>query len=179
MSLLAATLIPGVILILIGLPLVAANAGMIAALKSFPRSTTATWLFFGTGSAWFLYNIWNLSPADFGEYHLWLFIAFAFIAALAFRCVPDFLAVRGLAILMLLAAMPLLMASYMNFDHPQIFFQKGLVYVGIVLALWLGAQPWRMRDFLEWLFARPERTRWVGGVLGAYGILLTALAFTY
>jgi len=179
MSLLVATLIPGVILLLVGLPLLAANAGMIAALKSMPRSQTATWLFFGTGSAWFLYNIWHLSPADFGDYHLPLFVVFAFIAALAFRCVPDFLAVRGLAILMLLAAMPLLMAGYMNFDHPQVYFQKALVYVGIVLAIWLGAQPWRMRDFLQWLFARTERTRLVGGVLAAYGILLTVVAFTY
>jgi hypothetical protein len=179
MTLLVATLIPGVFLLLIGLPLLAANAGVIAALKSFPRSATATWLCFGTGSAWFLYNIWTLSPADFGDYHLPLFIAFAFIAALAFRCVPDFLAVRGLAILMLLAAMPLLMAGYMKFDHPQIYLQKGVIFVGIVLAIWLGAQPWRMRDFLQWLFARTERTRTVGGLLAAYGVLLAVVAFTY
>jgi len=179
MSLLAATLIPGVLLILLGLPLLAANAGLIAALKSFPRSQTAAAVFFGAGSAWFLYNIWNLSPADFGEYHLPLFIAFAFIAAMAFRSVPDFLAVRGVAILVLLAAMPLLMAGYMNFDHRQIYFQKGLLYVGIALAIWVGAQPWRARDFLEWLFARESRTRWVGGLLTAYGLLLAAIAFTY
>ena len=98
---------------------------------------------------------------------------------MAFRSVPDFLAVRGVAILVLLAAMPLLMAGYMNFDHRQIYFQKGLLYVGIALAIWVGAQPWRARDFLEWLFARESRTRWVGGLLTAYGLLLAAIAFTY
>jgi hypothetical protein len=36
-----------------------------------------------------------------------------------------------------------------------------------------------LRDFLEWLFARPARTRRIGGVLAAYGLLLAVLAFTY
>jgi hypothetical protein len=174
-----AILLPGLLLVAIGLPLALVRAGFVTALKGFPRSPTAANVLFGAGSIGFLYNVWHLSPADFGDYRVPLFIAFAAIAVIAFRCVPDFLAVRGLCILVLLAASPLLMAGYMNYDHPLIYFQKAFVYLCIVFAIWLGAQPWRMRDFLEWLFARPERTRAVGGALAAYGLLLIVVAFTY
>lgn len=179
MPLTIAILIPGLLLVAAGLPLAILHAGFIAALRVFPRSTSAANVLFGAGSLGFLYNVWHLSPADFGDYRVILFIVFATIAVMAFKCVPDFLAVRGVCILVLLAAAPLLAAGYMNYDHPLIYFQKAFVYVCIVFAIWLGAQPWRMRDFLEWLLARRERTRAVGGALAAYGFLLTAVAFTY
>lgn len=67
----------------------------------------------------FVYGIWHLSPADFGEYRKILFVAFAAIAALSFWCVPDFLAVRGGCVLVLMGAMPLLDAAYMEYDKPQ------------------------------------------------------------
>lgn len=179
MSLLIATLIPGLLLLALGVPLLLNHSGYVAMLKSFPRSTAGAYLFFGTGAAWFLYAIWHLSPADFGDYKLYLFIGFLLVAVFAFKCVPDFLAVRGLATLILMGAMPLLEAGYMNFQHPQIVLYKIAVYLGISAAIWLGAQPWRLRDFFTWLFAQPARARGVGGTLAGYGLLLSIVAFTY
>ena len=117
MSLTAATLIPGLLLILLGVPLLLNHSGYAAILKAFPRSTTAAFLFFGVGAAWFLHAIWNLSPADFGEYRTYLFIGFLLVAILSFKCVPDFLAVRGLATIVLMGAMPLLQAAYMEYGQ--------------------------------------------------------------
>ena len=183
MSIPAATLIPGIILLVLGIPLLLRSSSAIASLRAFPRSKSCTYLLFGGGSAWFLYQVWNLSEADFGDYHVLLFLAFGLIAVLAFKCVPDFLAVRGLAVVILLGAMPLLMASYLKFDqpgvYPKIYFQKVAVFLAIIAALWLGAQPWRLRDFLDWLFARESRTRWAGGLLATYGALLVAIALTF
>ena len=179
MSLTVATLIPGLLLLALGVPLLLNHAGWAAVLKSFPRSRAAAYVFFGAGAAWFLHAIWHLSPADFGEYRTYLFIGFAAVAVLSFKCVPDFLAVRGLATLILMGAMPLLDAGFMNFEHAQIFLYKVAIYVGIAAAIWLGAQPWRLRDFFAWLFARPSRTRGVGGALAGYGLLLAIIAFTY
>jgi hypothetical protein len=179
MTLQLATLVPGLILLVLGLPLLMNHAGWAAVLKAFPRSTTAAYLFFGVGAAWFLYAIWNLSPADFGNYRHWLFAGFLVIAVLSFKCVPDFLAVRGLATLLLMGAMPLLDAAYMQYDQPQRLLMVSAVYVGIAAAIWLGAQPWRLRDFFTWTFAQPGRTRGVGGILAGYGLLLTIVAFTY
>jgi hypothetical protein len=179
MSLTVATLIPGLLFLALGIPLLLNSSGYAAVLKSFPRSTAAAYLFFGVGAAWFLYAIWHLSPADFGEYRTYLFCGFLIVALLSFKCVPDFLAVRGLATIVLMGAMPLLDAGYMNFDHPQIVFYKIAVYLGIAGAIWLGAQPWRLRDFFGWLFAQPGRPRGVGGALTGYGLLLTIVAFSY
>jgi hypothetical protein len=179
MTLTLATLLPGLLLVALGLPLLLNHPVSVAALKSLPRSTSAAVVFFGTGSLWFLWNVWHLSKADFGEYRTLLTIGFAAVAALSFKCVPDFLAVRGLCAFVLLSASPLLGAGYMEYQHPQRLFMVTLVYVLIALAIWLGASPFRLRDFFEWLFARPGRTRAAGAALLGYGLLLTVVAFTY
>ena len=179
MSLTAATLLPGLLLLLLGLPLLLNHSGVTAILKAFPRSTTAAYVFFGIGAAWFLYAIWHLSPADFGEYRTYLFIGFLFVAILSFRCVPDFLAVRGLATVILMSSMPLLDAAYMQYDKPQRLLMVTAVYVALSAAIWLGAQPWRLRDFFNWLFSQPARARGFGGVLAVYGVILSIVAFTY
>lgn len=178
MSLTLATLIPGLLLLALGVPLLLNHSGFVAVLKAFPRSTRAAYVFFGAGAAWFLNTIWHLSPADFGDYRTLLFIAFAAIAVLSFKCVPDFLAVRGVCVLVLVGAWPLLMAAYLE-EPQQRLLMVSLVYVAIALAIWLGAQPWRMRDFNSWLFARPGRARAIGGALTGYGLLLALVAFTY
>ena len=179
MSLTLATLIPGLLLVALGLPLLMNHSGFTAVLRRFPRSTVAAYVLFGVGAAWFLYQIWHLSPADFGEYRTYLFFGFLIVAILSFKCVPDFLAVRGLATILLLGAMPLLEAAYMEYDKPQRLLMVTLVYVAIASAVWLGAQPWRMRDFLGWLLAQPGRVRGFGGALAGYGLLLSIVAFTY
>jgi hypothetical protein len=179
MSLASATLFPGLLLLVLGLPLLFPPEAIGPVFKAFPRSTKATVLCFGAGAIWFLFVIAHLSAADFGEYRNWLLVAFAVLAALAFKCVPDFLAVRGAAILVLLGAMPLLDAAYMHYDQPQRLAMVSVVYLGIVLALWLGAQPYRLRDFFDWLFGRPNRARILGGLMAAYGLLLCGLALSY
>ena len=178
MTLATAHLVPGLLLLAFGVPLALNLGAFRAALLAFPRSAAATYLFFGGAAAWFLHAIWHLSPADFGEYRHWLFGGFVIVAGLSFKCVPDFLAVRGVCGLVLMGAMPLLDAAYME-APPQRKLMVAAVYVGIALAIWLGAQPYRMRDFLGWLFARPGRARTVGAALAGYGLLLCGVAFTY
>lgn len=179
MSLTAATLVSSLLLLLLGVPLLLNHSGYVAILKAFPRSTRASYVLFGLGAAWFLHAIWHLSPADFGEYRTYLFVGFLFVAILSFKCVPDFLAVRGLATLVLMGAMPLLQSAYMQYDKPQRLFMVTFVYLALTGAIWLGAQPWRLRDFLNWLFAQPGRARGLGGALAVYGVILSIVAFTY
>jgi len=179
MSLTLATLIPGLLLLALGTLFLIGNSAITATFKALPRSRTAAYVFFGAGALWFLCNVWNLSNADFGQYHVALFFGFAAVAALSFRLVPDFLAVRGLCVLVLLGASPLLYAAYMEYDHPQRLFMVTAVYVAIALAIYLGASPFRLRDFFEWLYRAPARGRVLGGLLAAYGLLLVGVAFTY
>ena len=179
MSLLTAHLISGLVLLALGVPLLIGSKTAAASLKAMPRSPVATALFFGTAAVWFLYLVWHLSPADFGEYRIPLFIGFALIAVLSLKYAADFLAVRGLCALMILAAVPLLGSAYMKYDQPQRLLMVTVIYIGIALALWLAVQPYRVRDFLEWLFRTAGRSRLFGTVLAGCGLALVAIGFTF
>ncbi|RRJ96487.1 hypothetical protein Ga0100231_021835 [Opitutaceae bacterium TAV4] len=179
MSLLLATLLPGLALLALGGLFLTNNSLFTASLRRLPRSRRAAAVFFCLGAAWFLWNVWHLSPADFGEYRKPLTFAFAIIAVLSWLYVPEFLAVRGLSILVLLAASPLLHAAYQEYEHPARLFMVTLVFAGILLALWLGAQPYKLRDFIEWLYRTPGRSRALGAACIGYGALLSIIAFTY
>ncbi len=181
MSLFLATLLPGLFLALLGALLLWPNSLVGSTAKALPRSNRGAWLFFGAGTAWFLWRLSHLNESDliFFKTPGPVMIGFGVLAVLAFIYTPDFLAVRGLCVLVLLSASPLLEAAFMEYQHPQRLFMVTLVYVFIAFAIWLGASPFRLRDFFGWLFARPTRSRAFGGALAAYGLLLSVVAFTY
>ncbi len=179
MSLMQSTLLTGMILLFLGgilaLKPVVAESGA----KTFPRSKTAALLAFGGASAWFLLTyVANLGPADFGEYRNLLFAGFAVIAILSFFQVPDFLAVRGLAALLLLYATEVLGTAY-GMPQATRLFLVVVIYLSIIIALYLAAVPYRLRDFFCLLFDNPLRPRLCGGIIGAYGLLLLFVALTY
>ncbi|MGK0177049.1 MAG: hypothetical protein ACJAYS_001193 [Lentimonas sp.] len=146
--------------------------------KAFPRSQTAALLLLGTASAWFLYKIMHLGPADFGQYKNLLFLLFLITAVGSFFYVPDFLAVRGLAALALLMSGMLLDAAYMQAPQTRLFLVS-FVYLVIVFSLYLGASPHKLRDILDWLYKKELRPRIAGGALATYGVLLIGVALTY
>lgn len=149
----------------------------ISATRSMPLAVAL----FGGASVWFLYKILHLGEADFGNHKTLLFLGFSIVALGSFIWVRDFLAARGAAVLFLLFADTLLDAAYMQWEAPQRLLLVAGVYVGIVLALWVGASPYKMRDFLEWVYAegKSARARNLGIGLTAYGVLLSIVAFTY
>ena len=181
MSLFLATLLPGLFLVLLGALLLWNGPGVGSAARALPRSRRAAWVFFGAGAAWFLWRLSRLGESDliFFKSPAPVMLGFAVLAILAFIFTPDFLAVRGLCVLVLVGATPLLDAAYMEYDRPQRLFMVTPVFLALAAAIWLGAQPWRLRDFIEWLFRTTGRARLMGGALLAYGLLLAVVAFTY
>lgn len=171
--------------LLTGLALMAAGALLLwnvrtteRVAKAFPRSDAAAYLTMGLASIWFLYHVLQLGEADFGAYRFYLFLGFGAIAVFSFIYVKDFLAVRGLAILTLLAAWVILTPAYLQEPASRLFLVS-LVYLAIVAALYLGVSPFRLRDFFKWLFATDLRPRVFGGLLLGYGLLLNIVAFSY
>ncbi len=179
MSLLTATLLPGLLLLALGGLLLWNSPAVGATAKALPRSRRAAWLFMGSALLWFLWVLIHLGPADELLPKAVLLLAFGLIGILSFSQAPDFLAVRGLAILTLLGGWELRAAAYMEWAHPQRLFMVGFVYLAVVAALYLGGYPYRLRDFFGWLFAQPGRPRALGAVCAGYGALLSILAFTY
>jgi hypothetical protein len=181
MSLFLATLLPGLFLVLLGGLLLWNGPRIGSTARILPRSRTGAWLFFGVGAAWFLWRLSRLGESDLIFFKspqpvMW---GFGVLAVLAFIYTPDFLAVRGLCVLMLLAAEPLLYAAYMEFQHPQRLLMVTAVYIGLAAALYLAAAPFRLRDLFDWLFRVPARPRLIGAILLSYGLATSAAAFTY
>lgn len=185
MTLFSATLLTGLLVLALGVMVTLPNSAVVTSIKRFPRSRRMAYLLFSVGAVWFLYRIAHLSAADFGDFKKPLFIFFALVAIAAFKFVPDFLAVRGACILVLLGASHLLEPGYMVWEYGEltdlgrIYWYKIAVFIAVALAIYLGASPFRLRDFLEWLYRKPGRAQIFGGGLALYGLLITGAAFTY
>ncbi len=178
MTLFQATLFTGIALIAFGTHFLWHGIRSAKSVQAFPRSKIAAYILMGAASVWFLYKVLHLGPADFGQYKQWLFLIFLGTAVGSFYYVPDFLAVRGLAALILMTAGLLLNAAYMQEPQARLFLVS-FVYLAIVAALILGASPYKLRDFLSWLYRSEQRPRIFGGLFAAYGLLLLGVAFTY
>ena len=181
MSLFLATLLPGLFLVLLGVLLLKNDPGVGTTAKALPRSQRGAWLFFGMSAVWFMWRLSRVGESDliFFQQPWPVMVGFGALAVLAFIYTPDFLAVRGLCVLMLLVGEPLLRAAYMEWSHPLRLFMVGAVYLGLFAALYLAAAPYRLRDFFEWLFGTPNRPRVLGAVLLVYGLVTSVAAFTY
>lgn len=179
LSLFSATLLTGLYLILRGALFLVNPQGLEERVRAFPRSQLAAYVLCGIGGAWFLYKISQLGEADFGNFSQYLILFFGAILVGAFIWVRDFLAVRGAAILALLISNELLQAAFGYYEQPQRLFLVGLVYLWIVIAIYLGTVPFRMRDWIEWLYAKPLRLRVLALAQLVYGILLVGVAFSY
>ena len=173
------TLFTGCSLVALGVFFACSSAISEPILKGFPRSRIAAGVTMTIAAAWFLYrHIWHLSEADFGDHKMLIAVITVALLAMSFKFLPDFLAVRGAAILVLFYSREALDAAFMQEPESRLF-MVSIVYVGIVIALYLGAWPYRLRDLLNWLYVSDTRPRILGMSMMAYGMLLGALAFGY
>lgn len=179
MSLFLATLLTGLAFIAWGAPFLKGGPGVRKSAFALLRSEIAAVLLFGVAAGWFIWHVTQLGKADFGDYKNILLIIFGATAVGAFFYTPDFLAVRGLASLILLSASHLLGSAYMQYEIPQRLLLVVIVYVLIVVAMFLGTMPYLLRDFFEWLWEQPKRLKVFGGAFIGYGAVLVITSFTY
>ena len=179
MTLFTATLITALALLLSGGILLWNREQVSSIARGLPRSRRFTILIFGIGTVWFLWKIAHLGEADFGNYRTLLLIIFAAIALLSYFFVPDFLAIRGVCVVALLASGELLDAAFSLYDIPTRLFLVVFAYLMICVAIYLAVVPYRARDFLQWLFKTPGRPKLIGGLIAFYGLILSIAAFTY
>lgn len=179
MPLYTTALATALVLILAGAVLVW-NASPVAALaRAFPRSRRAAILTMGLGTAWALYHVAHLGESDFGNFRNAIFIAFVLLALASFKYVPDFLSVRGTCIVALLLANELLRSSWMQYNQPPFYLLNSFVFAVLIIpSFWLAVAPYRVRDLVQWLFARPNRPRVVGSGIAAYGLVLLGTALS-
>ena len=99
--------------------------------------------------------------------------------ALVIKYADQFLAFRGLAVLLLLAAKIMVDAADAS-NLPARLVVTTLAYIWVVAAMWMTIAPHHFRDLLGWSMANNTRCRIVCSIGGAIGLTLLVLGlFVY
>jgi hypothetical protein len=150
-----------------------------AAVRKFPRSLAWGYLLMLAGTAWFLFNLSQESISDFASYKNVLFAGFAAVGIGSCIFVQDFLAVRGLAVVLLLLAKLMVDTGRPHLaSTPWVLLFQGWAYLLVAAGIWLTISPWRLRDFLNWCTASEPRIKLGCSLRLAFGLLVATLGFT-
>jgi hypothetical protein len=146
-------------------------------LRGFHRSESIGYLLMGTGTAWFLYNLHNEAIADFASYKKLMLVGFGAIGLGTCLYVKDYLAVRGLAVVMLLTAWYTLNFTRLA-ETPWRLVLVVWAYIWVIGGMWLTISPHRLRDYFHWLAAKDERLRSASLARLAFGVFVIVLGLT-
>jgi hypothetical protein len=146
------------------------------AMRKFPRSLPWGYLLTLGGAAWFMWNVSMESLADFENIKPFLFTLFLGVALGSCIFVKDFLAIRGLAIVLLLLG-KLMVDSERWTPSPWRIVVAAWAYVWVIAGMWFTVSPWRARDIILWATANPSRTRIFSGIRAAFGLFVAVLGF--
>lgn len=144
-------------------------------LQKFPRSRPAGTVLLIVAAVWSFLLIRSMDLGEFAGLRNMMLIAIVVGSFLTWQYVEEFLAVRALGMIALLAAEPLLEAAFLRPEQTRLLLVV-LAYVWIGLGLFWVGMPWLLRDQISWLTTRPARFRFaaIGGA--AYGFLILACA---
>jgi hypothetical protein len=150
-----------------------------AAARKFPRNLPAGIFLMLLGTAWFLWIV-NAEPiADFSAFKPYMMLGFAAVGILSCVFIQDFLAVRGLAVVLLLLAKLMLDTGRPHLgESPWVLVIQAWAYVFIVAGIWFTVTPWKLRDFLNWATATEARIKIGSAVRLAFAIFIIALGLT-
>jgi hypothetical protein len=148
-----------------------------ACARKFPRSIPTGCVLTLAGAAWFIWNVGHESLADFESLKPFLFTLFIGVGLGTCLFVQDFLAVRGLSILLLLLGKLMVDTERWAASEWRLVIAIW-AYVLVLAGMWFTVSPWRLRDLLYWGTANETRIRVTSAFRFAFGIFVTALGFT-
>jgi len=140
-----------------------------------PRSRVAGIVLLTIDAVW---SLWLLATMEMGEFQSFrrpLLIALPIGYFLVLRFVDEFLAVRALGILCLLAAEPLLDAAFFRYE-PSRLVVTVFAYLLIVAGIIWVTMPYLLRDQINWSARNNWRWHSTHGLVVLYGVALLALA---
>lgn len=148
------------------------------ALRKFPRSPTWGYALMTLATIWFVYNVSIETIADFAAYKKLMMIAFGAIGLGACLFLKDLLAVRGLAVVLLLLAKIMVDAGRPHLgETPWVLVHQSIAYGLVILGVWFTVSPWRLRDWIHWNTADDQRIRSGAAVRVVCGLSFAALGW--
>src|SRR5437016_5444338 len=170
-------LIAGIALILLSLPGLIKPAPVKHLSKRFPRSGVAGVVLLTLALVWSFWLLATMEMGEFAGFRRPLLIILPIGYVLVLRFVEEFLAVRALGILCLLAAEPLLEGAFFRYETSRLFVTV-LAYLMIVVGLFWVTMPYLLRDQINWSAHSNIRCRVVHGLAALYGVAILACAIT-
>lgn len=150
-----------------------------AAARKFPRALLPGYVLMALGTFWFLWLVKQEPIADFAAFKPYMMVGFAAVGLGTCIFVTDFLAVRGLAIVLMLLAKLMVDTGRPHLgETPWVLLIQLLAYVLVVAGIWFTVAPWRLRDFLNWATANEKRVKVGSGIRLAFALLVLMLGLT-
>src|SRR6266436_3770383 len=169
-------IVVGAVLILIGL-LGLLKPDFANLMQRFPRSHVAGVILLTICLIWTFWLLYTIQMGEFSGFRRPLLIALPIGYALVLRFVDEFLAVRALGILCLLAAEPLLDAAFLRYESSRLLITV-FAYVLIVAGLFWVAIPYVLRDQIDWSARSVFRWRCLHAIALIYGCVILTFALT-
>ena len=147
-------------------------------LKEFPRSRPLGVILCTLAALW---AFWLAATMDLGEFspNRTLICGVVIAGAIMVPLFADeFLSVRALGILALLAAEPLLGAAFLRPEQTRLFLVV-LAYAWAIGGLLCVGAPYLLRDAIGWVVSAPGRFRLLAWSGVAYGLLLIVLSLLF
>jgi hypothetical protein len=177
LSLQTAGYIAGLFLSILGLwGLIQPNTSRDAA-RSLPRSRVAGFVLFTIAFFWSFWLLATMEMGEFSSFRKPLLVVLPVGFLLVLRFVDEFLAVRSLGILFLLAAEPLLDAAFFRSERSRLLVTV-FAYLLIVAGLFWVTMPYLLRDQINWSARSNGRWRIAHGLAFLYGAAILACAVT-
>jgi hypothetical protein len=178
-SLQAVAVAIGLLWIALHLPGLLRPAAAGAALRRFPRNVPAGIVLLSLGLVWAAWLCLTFDLGEFTPLRTKLLVACVVLGGAMLAWSREFLAVRGLAVLLLLGADVVLDAAFLRDEWAKLIL-VAFAYAWIVAALVLLFSPFRLRDAIAFATATPQRLRAFAAGGAAFGALLVFLGlFVY
>src|SRR5437660_1893502 len=176
LSLHSAGIVAGVFLIALGL-IGLTKPDVASVVQRFPRSRVAGVVLLTICLVWTFWLLATIQMGEFSAFRRPLLIGLPIGYGLALRFVDEFLAVRALGILCLLAAEPLLDAAFLRYESSRLLV-TAFAYALIVAGLFWVAIPYILRDQINWSAGSVFRCRCLHVVALIYGGVILTFVFS-
>ena len=166
-------------LLLVGVSALALfGAGKIwPALARFPRSKIAGIILLTVGAIWSFSLVATMEMGEFSNFRRMLMFGLPIAYVLVLKFVDEFLAVRALGILCLLAAEPLLDAAFLRYESSRLLITS-FAYALIIAGLFWVTMPYLLRDQISWSTRSAARWKTLASLCLLYGAAVLVCAFT-
>jgi len=147
-------------------------------LREFPRSFPAGLVLLVAAGVWSLWLVRTMDLGEFAPARGALTIGVVAATVLSAQFMREFLAVRALGMLLMLAAEPVLGAAFLRPEASRLLLVV-LAYGWIVAGLFWVGMPYLFRDQINWVVGNARRFQAAAIAGAAYGAAILAAALTW